>query len=286
MAETWGRGSVFGIMPLADGRVYCYAAAPAERGDRARGDGGELADLVRRFGGWHEPIPSLLARATTGDVLRHDVAELARPLSSFHQGKVALLGDAAHPMTPNLGQGACQALEDAVVLARLLPASAGSAGSAGGGPSPADSVEAALAAYSAARMDRTRYVVRWSRRAGTMTTWTSPMAVALRDGLATVMGRLNPGAALRGLDKIYDWQPPALRFPGPERGLVPLLVPGRSGTTMTLAPARPHGLRPASHRRRTDQVEVYGERPAAGIVDESRGAGIRAGRHRADAASD
>jgi 2-polyprenyl-6-methoxyphenol hydroxylase-like FAD-dependent oxidoreductase len=119
-------------------------------------------------------------------------------------------------MTPNLGQGACQALEDAVVLARLLSAgsagSVGSAGSAGGGPSPADSVEAALAAYSAARMDRTRYVVRWSRRAGAMTTWTSPMAVALRDGLTAVMGRLNPGAALRGLDKIYDWQPPALRL--------------------------------------------------------------------------
>ncbi|HEY6788475.1 MAG TPA: FAD-dependent monooxygenase [Trebonia sp.] len=221
MAETWGRGAVFGVMPLADGRVYCYAAAPAEPGERARGDGGELAELVRRFGRWHEPIPSLLASATPGDVLRHDVAELARPLASFHQGRVALLGDAAHPMTPNLGQGACQALEDAVVLAHLMSA-------AGGGPPPADfsrgargdcppgasragSVEAALAAYSAARTERTRYVVQWSRRAGAMATWTSPVAVAFRDGLVTVMGKLNPGAALRGLDKIYDWQPPALQ---------------------------------------------------------------------------
>ncbi len=204
MAETWGRGAVFGVMPLADGRVYCYAAAPAEPGERGRGDGGELAELVRRFGGWHEPIPSLLASATPGDVLRHDVAELARPLPSFHQGRVALLGDAAHPMTPNLGQGACQALEDAVVLSRLM-----SAGSAGGGPSSADSVQAALAAYSAARTERTRYVVRWSRRAAAMTTWSSPVAVALRDGLAAVMGKLSPGAAMRGLDKIYDWQPPA-----------------------------------------------------------------------------
>ena len=200
MAETWGRGAVFGVMPLADGRVYCYAAAPAEPGERARGDGGELAELVRRFGRWHEPIPSLLASATPGDVLRHDVAELAGPLASFHQGRVALLGDAAHPMTPNLGQGACQALEDAVVLSRLVSASA----------SPASGVEAALAAYSAARMERTRYVVQWSHRAGAMTTWTSPMAVALRDGLAAVMGKLNPGAALRGLDKIYDWRPPSL----------------------------------------------------------------------------
>jgi 2-polyprenyl-6-methoxyphenol hydroxylase-like FAD-dependent oxidoreductase len=102
-------------------------------------------------------------------------------------------------MTPNLGQGACQALEDAVVLARLMSG-------AGGGPS--DSVEAALAAYSAARTERTRYVVQWSRRAGAMTTWTSPVGVAFRDGLVAIMGKLNPGAALRGLDKIYDWQPP------------------------------------------------------------------------------
>jgi 2-polyprenyl-6-methoxyphenol hydroxylase-like FAD-dependent oxidoreductase len=221
MAETWGRGAVFGVMPLADGRVYCYAAAPAEPGERARGDGGELADLVRRFGGWHEPIPSLLASATPGDVLRHDVAELAGPLASFHQGRVALLGDAAHPMTPNLGQGACQALEDAVVLARLMsgagggPSAAskadfsrGARGDCPPGVSRADSVEAALAAYSAARTERTRYVVQWSRRAGAMATWTSPVGVAFRDGLVAIMGKLNPGAALRGLDKIYDWKPP------------------------------------------------------------------------------
>jgi 2-polyprenyl-6-methoxyphenol hydroxylase-like FAD-dependent oxidoreductase len=119
-------------------------------------------------------------------------------------------------MTPNLGQGACQALEDAVVLARLVSAAVSDTVSAtvsadpaaGGGPPEAGPVEAALAAYSAARMKRTQYVVRWSRRAGAMTTWTSPVAVAFRDGLASVMGRLNPGSALNGLDKIYDWRPP------------------------------------------------------------------------------
>ena len=58
MAESWGRGTVFGVMPLSDGRVYCYAAAPAAPGARA---GDELAELVRLFGTWHEPIPGLLA---------------------------------------------------------------------------------------------------------------------------------------------------------------------------------------------------------------------------------
>ena len=55
MAESWGRGTVFGVMPLSDGRVYCYAAAPAAPGARAED---ELAELTRLFGSWHEPIPA------------------------------------------------------------------------------------------------------------------------------------------------------------------------------------------------------------------------------------
>jgi 2-polyprenyl-6-methoxyphenol hydroxylase-like FAD-dependent oxidoreductase len=78
--------------------------------------GWEVIAYKRLFGTWHEPIPVLLASARPQDVLRHDVAELAAPLPSFHHGRAVLLGDAAHPMTPNLGQGACQALEDAAVL--------------------------------------------------------------------------------------------------------------------------------------------------------------------------
>ena len=199
MAESWGRGTVFGVMPLSGGRVYCYAAAPADPGARA---GDELAELVRLFGRWHEPIPGLLAITRPQDVLRHDVAELAASLPSFHRGRVALLGDAAHPMTPNLGQGACQALEDAAVISWLA---------AGTGP---DSVTGMLARYTADRLPRTTNVVRWSRRAATMTTWASPPAVAFRNTLARLTGRLAPGAALRGLAAIYGWQPPAADRPG------------------------------------------------------------------------
>jgi 2-polyprenyl-6-methoxyphenol hydroxylase-like FAD-dependent oxidoreductase len=208
MAETWGRGSVFGVMPLADGRVYCYAAAVAAEG--ARSADGELAELVRRFGGWHSPIPALLAMAEPGAVLRHDVSELAAPLPAMDSGRIALLGDAAHPMTPNLGQGACQALEDAAVLSRLATATATAAdGPATSGVSADGSRAAtALARYTSLRLPRTTQVVRLSRRAGRMATWTSPPAVALRDGLALALGKVAPAAALRGLATIYDWHPP------------------------------------------------------------------------------
>ena len=194
MAESWGRGTLFGVMPLAGGRVYCYALAPAAPGTR---HDDELAELARLFGDWHDPIPRLLRAADPEQVLRHDVEELARPLPAFHRGRVALLGDAAHPMTPNLGQGGCQALEDAAVLARLA---------AGADPAAVPQI---LASYTRIRRPRAIDVVRRSRRAGAMATWTAPPAVAARDALALAVGRLMPGAALRALAPVLDWRPPA-----------------------------------------------------------------------------
>jgi 2-polyprenyl-6-methoxyphenol hydroxylase-like FAD-dependent oxidoreductase len=194
MAESWGRGTVFGVMPLADGRVYCYAAAPAPAGGRA---GDQQAELVSRFGGWHEPIPRLLASVPPAAVLRHDISELARPLPSFHRGRVVLLGDAAHPMTPSLGQGACQSLEDAAVLSALTAGA------------QADAVPSALARYTAARRPRTTQIVRLSHRASGMATWTARPAVAARNSAAWLAGRVSPAIMLRGLGPIFDWQPPA-----------------------------------------------------------------------------
>jgi 2-polyprenyl-6-methoxyphenol hydroxylase-like FAD-dependent oxidoreductase len=104
-------------------------------------------------------------------------------------------------MTPNLGQGACQALEDAAVISRLAA-----------GTEP-DAVTGMLARYSAARLPRTTDVVRWSRRAATMTTWTSPPAVALRNTVTWLTGKLAPKAALRSLAPIYGWQPPEAARP-------------------------------------------------------------------------
>jgi 2-polyprenyl-6-methoxyphenol hydroxylase-like FAD-dependent oxidoreductase len=141
-------------------------------------------------------------------VLRHDVAEFSTPLPALHSGRVALLGDAAHPMTPNLGQGACQALEDAAVLARLAAGA------------DRDAVPGALVSYTAARLPRVTAITRWSARAGTMTTWTSPPATALRDAVTWTLGKLAPRAPLRGITRIYDWQPPPAP-PAPPRAAGP-----------------------------------------------------------------
>ncbi|MEU2116330.1 FAD-dependent monooxygenase [Streptomyces sp. NPDC016459] len=193
MSETWGRGERFGVTPLSDGRFYLYATAVVPAGTRSADP---RAELRRRFGSWHEPIPALLDRVdrlAPADVLRHDLYELAAPLPRLHHGRIAWLGDAAHAMAPNLGQGGCQAVEDAVVLAHLLPA-----GDRGDG---SDGVPAALAAYTAARLDRTDAVRVRARRVGRLGALGHPLAVAARD-LAV---RATPNRlALRGLDDLFD----------------------------------------------------------------------------------
>ncbi|MET9322394.1 FAD-dependent monooxygenase [Streptomyces sp. NPDC003038] len=182
-AETWGRGERFGVVPLADGRVYLYATAVVPEGYRPA----DLrTELLRRYGTWHDPIPALLARIDPTAVLQHDLYDLAAPLPRFHQGRLAWLGDAAHAMTPNLGQGGCQAVEDAVVLAHLLDGA---------------DVPAALAAYSAARCARTDAIRVRARRAGRIAALSHPFAVAARD-LAI---RATPArAARRALDGLFD----------------------------------------------------------------------------------
>ncbi|MFJ9075063.1 FAD-dependent oxidoreductase [Streptomyces sp. NPDC102278] len=195
-AETWGRGERFGTVPLADGRVYVYATAVAPEGHRPAD---VRAELLRRFRTWHDPIPALLERMDPAAVLQHDLYDLAAPLPRHHLGRLVWIGDAAHAMTPNLGQGGCQAIEDAVVLAHLVD-----------GPD----VPTALAAYDAARGARTDALRVRARRAGRIAAVTNPLAVAARD-LAV---RATPArVARRALDDLFDGftlpQPPAPATP-------------------------------------------------------------------------
>ncbi|MFD5325286.1 FAD-dependent monooxygenase [Streptomyces sp. NPDC127092] len=189
---TWGRGAEFGHIAFADGRAEWHAVLNAPAGVR---HADPLAVLRRRFARWHEPVPELLAATRPEAVLHHDIAELATPLPSFVSGRVVLLGDAAHAMTPNLGQGACQALEDAVVLATELDGAA--------------DVDAALARYDAGRRPRTTAVAMAARRAGRMGQQLDhPLAVPLRNALL----RLAPsGVAVRAILRHAAWNPPLTR---------------------------------------------------------------------------
>jgi 2-polyprenyl-6-methoxyphenol hydroxylase-like FAD-dependent oxidoreductase len=220
-AETWGRGEVFGVLPLASGRgngsVHCYASAPAPAGVRHDDEAGELR---RRFGRWHDPIPALIGTVSPDHVLHDDVYWIADPLPAYHRGRAALVGDAAHAMTPHLGQGACQAIEDAVVLASVAGSGtpAGSPPAPGSPPAaafpaaaaspPADGTAPDLAVYTSARMRRTRMVADGSYRASRLSGMTSRPAITLRNTGVRLAGRLAPGLMIRQLDPIASWTPP------------------------------------------------------------------------------
>jgi len=150
--------------------------------------------VLRRFAGWHEPLTDVVRATEPGAVLRHDIFTLTTPLPELRRGRIVLLGDAAHAMTPNLGQGACQALEDAVTLG----ASAGSRG-----------VDDALTAYDAERRPRTQRLVTMSERAGRMAQAQAPALAGMRNLLA----RLVPvGIASRPIAKTIAWRPPEGRL--------------------------------------------------------------------------
>lgn len=120
--ETWGIRRRFGIVPLGAAGVYWFAVADAPAGGRDAGD--PVASLRAQFAGWHEPIDALLAATPADRIIRTDIFD-RRPIKKWSDGRVVLLGDAAHPMTPNMGMGGGQAIEDAVVLADALTREAG-----------------------------------------------------------------------------------------------------------------------------------------------------------------
>ncbi len=117
-SETWGQGQRFGMLPIGNGRVFWYATLNCPAGEQDR-TGERKARLSQLFDGWREPIGRLLEATDEEAILRNDIFD-RRPVHHWGSGRVTLLGDAAHPPTPNLGQGACQALEDALALADCL----------------------------------------------------------------------------------------------------------------------------------------------------------------------
>lgn len=186
VTESWGRGERVGIFPFGDGTFYSYQSATVPPGHRV---GDELGELKRRFGTWHAPIPALLDSVTAADVLRHDIYRLP-PLRTFVTRRVALVGDAAHAMTPDLGQGGCTSLEDAVELARQLD------------DRPSDPGDA-LARYDRLRRPRTQAIARRSAISGRFAQASSPITTRVRDRAA----RLLPHAAfLRSLEPMYGWR--------------------------------------------------------------------------------
>jgi 2-polyprenyl-6-methoxyphenol hydroxylase-like FAD-dependent oxidoreductase len=159
-----GRGLEAGVSRASASDVYWYISLVAAEPPRPDMDARTLLD--RHLPGLHAPFRALVLATPESDMRLDDLRE-REPLGSWGQGPITLLGDAAHPMLPHAGQGAAQALEDAVILARALR---------DGAP-----VEAALRRYEAARVPRTRAIVALAHRNARMSSIRSAAGCWLRD---------------------------------------------------------------------------------------------------------
>lgn len=119
-------------------------------------------ELARHFAGWAEPVQRLLERFDPAAMARVEIHDI-EPLETLIGERAAILGDAAHGMAPDLGQGGCQAMEDAWVLARALE-------------DAGDDVAAALKAYDRARVERVGEIVRRARQRADTTHGADPAA--------------------------------------------------------------------------------------------------------------
>ncbi|ETA66602.1 FAD-dependent monooxygenase [Haloechinothrix halophila] len=161
-AETWGPDGEFGYVPLGTNRTYWFATQVAPEGQTSDDELGYLAD---RLAGWHDPIAALLAATAPNAVLRHDIHDRDVP-RRWASGGIALIGDAAHPMRPHLGQGGCQAVIDAVVLATLINSHV--------------DLPTAFARFAAVRRRRVGRIVRQSALTGAVIHARGPLGAAAR----------------------------------------------------------------------------------------------------------
>ena len=191
LTETFGRGLRVGLVPIGPRGMawWCTANEPELATDEPEGT---KAKLLRWFGSWHSPIPEVIGRTDPSAIIKSAMYD-RQPVTTWSRERCTVLGDAAHPTTPNLGQGGCMAIEDAGLLARCL-ANYADAGTA-------------LRVYEQLRQERTATVTRMSRFYGVIGQWKNPGLVWFRNAL---FRRGSGKAAIKGYLKFVSYDPYAI----------------------------------------------------------------------------
>lgn len=179
--ETWGGRARFGFCQVGRGAVYWFAPIAA-----ARDESVSSAEFTGLYSDFPSPVPELLANTEAESISCLRLFDIA-PRRQWHKGRVVLLGDAAHPATPNLGQGGAQAMEDALALAAAVAS--------------AHDHSRAFDAYQRMRLDKARHIVRRSLRLGQVAHYRGWLARTLRDSL---MRALPTAYARRQLARLYS----------------------------------------------------------------------------------
>jgi 2-polyprenyl-6-methoxyphenol hydroxylase-like FAD-dependent oxidoreductase len=182
VGEFWGHGSLFGVQSLGGDSFYWYAASRVGEPDLEPEI--EKEALLRRFDSWVAPIAELINATDAQAILCNDLYDRRVP-DSLAFGRVALVGDAAHPMLPTLGQGACQAIVDGEALAVAL--------------TEASDPVAGLRLYSERRRQTAALAVSQSRQMSKVALASNPVVVGLRN---TLLSRASQKSSLKRLAPI------------------------------------------------------------------------------------
>lgn len=184
MTETWGGGRRFGVVPVNGNRIYWFATLDAPQND-PRMRAATVKDLQEIFRGFHFPIPEILERTRNEQLIWSDIIDI-KPIRRFAFGRILLIGDAAHATTPNLGQGACMAIEDAATLMNALVRY--------------EPVEA-FRRFEKHRIARTTGIVNQSWKVGQLTQLSHPLLIALRNA---AFRSLPKSVVLNRLKNLFD----------------------------------------------------------------------------------
>lgn len=178
-SETLGKEGRFGIVPLADHQIYWFACKNSDR-ENSVFKNFTLEDLASNFKDYRQPIVKIINATPPENLIWGDICDI-KPLQKFAYGNVVLIGDAAHATTPNMGQGACMAIEDAVILANCLEKNS--------------HVAEAFKSFEKRRLGRTHKIVNDSWRLGKVAQLENNFLAALRN----LVFRLMP-------QKLYERQ--------------------------------------------------------------------------------
>lgn len=183
--ETWGRNGRFGIVPLTNGRVYWFACINTSENNPVM-QSYTPGHLLNHFKNFHNPVAEIIQSTRNDQLIWNDILDI-KPLKKFAFGKIVLLGDAAHATTPNMGQGACMAIEDAAVLSNCIAST--------------KDVEKAFLNYEEKRIVRTTSIVNRSWQMGKIAQLANPLLIALRNAAFRVT---PPKAVQKQMEFLYD----------------------------------------------------------------------------------
>lgn len=184
-SETYGKGQRVGIVPIKDG-VYGWWATSNEDYLQDDNPEGTKEKLERLFGNWHQPIPELIEK--TENIIKNSLVDRI-PHRGWTKGNATLLGDAAHPTTPNLGQGGCMAIEGAYILAKSVQKY---------GLSPK-----AYQRYEELQFPRSKDIVDQSLKMGKMGQLENPILTGVRNFAIWAM---PPSIAMKIIDKYFSYK--------------------------------------------------------------------------------